>query len=190
MDDSARFVGMLIGLARRRQSLSGTSSMMLPNSRRPPLAWTVSATAYFLAVSCAGNPSSPITPDLLSGSQVCLALDWGSASPPDFFGWTAPDTMLLLPKNSKPLRDAQADAEGLVGVAASQPDRRGGGWIWWTRSDTLWISSLSPTSDLVIRAVRPTGRTRASWEHVGGGSEQGHIDLQAYPCGGRPESGP
>lgn len=165
--------------------------MMIPDNRRSPLQWTLSATAFFLAVSCAGNPSSPIMADLLSGSQVCLALDWSSGSRPDFFGWTAPDTMLLLPRNRVPVRYFQADAEGMVGLAASQPDRKGGGWIWWTRGDTLWISSQSPTmADLVIQAVRPAGRTRASWENVGGGSEQGHLDLEAYPCGGLSESSP
>ena len=166
--------------------------MMIPDNRRSPLQWTLSATAFFLAASCAGNPSSPVMADLLSGSQVCLALDWGSASRPDFFGWTAPDTMLLLPRISENQREAlQADAEGLVGVAASQPDRKGGGWIWWIRGDTLGISSQSPTmTDLVIQAVRPTGRTRASWVNVGGGSEQGHLDLEAYPCGGLSESSP
>jgi hypothetical protein len=180
---------MLIGLARRNViSARDISSMMISNTRRFPLQWAVLATAYFLAVSCAGN--APMTSDLVSGSQVCLALDWGSGSPPNFFGWTAPDTMLLQPKNSKPLRHAQADAEGLVGVTASQSDRKGGGWSWFTHSDTLWISSLSPTDDLVIRAVRPTGRTRASWKQVGMGSEQGHVDLHPYPCGGLPESSP
>lgn len=163
--------------------------MMIPDNRRSPLQWTPSATAFFLAVSCAGNPSSPIMADLLAGSQVCLALDWGSASRPDFFGWTAPDTMLLLPRNSKPLRYDQADAEGRVDVAASQRDRKGGGWIWWTRSDTLYISSQSPTmDDLVIEAVRLTGRSRVSWMGTSmSENERGHLDIEAYPCGGLAE---
>lgn len=74
----------------------------------------------------------------------------------------------------------------------TQPGTKGGGWIWWTRGDTLWISSQSPTmADLVIQAVRPTGRIRASWEGVGVGSDDGgHLDLQPYPCGGLPESRP
>jgi hypothetical protein len=167
--------------------------MMIPNNRRSPLQWTLSATAFFLAASCAGNPSSPIMADLLSGSQVCLALDWGSALRPDFFGWTVPDTMLLLPKISENRWEAlEADAEGRVGVAASQPDRKGGGWIWWTRSDTLWISSQSPTmDDLVIEVVRLTGRSRVSWKGTSmSENERGHLDLEAYPCGGLSESSP
>ena len=164
--------------------------MMITDNRRSPLQWTLSATAFVLAASCARNSSSPVMADLLSGSQVCLALDWGSASRPDFFGWTAPDTMLLLPSNSKPLRYDQADAEGLVDVAASQPDRKGGGWIWWTRADTLWVSSQSPTmDDLVIHAVRLTGKSRVSWNGTGLSiNNRGHLDLEAYPCGGLSES--
>jgi hypothetical protein len=144
----------------------------------------VSATACLLAASCAGNP--PITTDLVSGGQVCLALDWGSASRPSFFGWTAPDTMLLLPKNKVPLRYFQADAEGMVGVAASQPDRGGGGWIWRTYGDTLRISSQSPIMyDLEIEAVRPAGTTRASWKGPSSSvTERGQVDVQAYPCSG------
>jgi hypothetical protein len=160
---------------------------MISNDRRARLRWTVPATAYFLAASCAGNSSSPIVPDLLAGSQVCLAMDWGSGSRPDFFGWTAPDTVVLLTKSSEPRGNAHlADAEGLVGVAASQPDGKGGGWIWWTRSDTLWISSQSPTmDDLVIQAGRPIGRTSASWNGVGMASnERGDVELQPYACGG------
>jgi hypothetical protein len=92
---------------------------MISDHRHSPFQWTVAATVYFLAASCAGNPS--ITTDLRSGGQVCLALDWDSASPPDFFGWAAPDTMLLLPKLSKPIWEAlQADAEGKVDLTASQ----------------------------------------------------------------------
>ena len=167
--------------------------MTIPENRRSPLQWTLSATAFFLAASCAGNPSSPIMADLQSGSQVCLALDWGSDSRPDFFGWTAPDTMLLLPKISENRLEAlEADAEGLVGVAASQQDRKGGGWIWWIRGDTLRISSQSPTSfDLIIQAVRPRERSRGSWTGPSSStSERGHLDLEAYPCGGPSESSP
>jgi hypothetical protein len=166
--------------------------MLISNNRRSPLQWTFSATGYVLAVSCAGTPS-PITADLLSGNQVCLAMDWGSAPRPNFFGWTPPDTMLLLPKISENRWEAlQADAEGLVGVVASQPDRKGGGWIWWTRSDTLWISSQSPTmDDLMIEAVRPIGRSRVSWKGTGMSTDRrGHLDLQTYPCGGLSESSP
>ena len=173
--------------------IGGISGMMINDDRRARLQWIVPATVYLLAASCAGNSSSPIMPNLVPGSQVCLTLDWGSGSRPNFFGWTAPDTVVLLPKSGEPRGDAhQADAQGLVGVAASQPDRMGGGWIWWTRSDTLWISSQSPTmDDLVIQAVRPTGRTSASWNGVGMASnERGHVDLQPYSCAGPPESGP
>jgi hypothetical protein len=163
------------------------SAMMINYDRRARLQWIVPATVYLLAASCARHSSSPIMADLPSGNQVCLALDWGSDSRPDFFGWTAPDTVFLLPKSSEPRENAhQADAQGLVDVASSQPDRKGAGWIWWTRSDTLWISSQSPTmDDLVIQAIRPTGRTSANWNGVGlASNERGHVDLQPYPCGG------
>ena len=99
--------------------------MMINDDRRARLQWILPVTVYLLAASCAGNSSSPTMPDLVSGSQVCLALDWGSGSRPNFFGWTAPDTVVLLPKSGEPRGDAhQADAQGLVGVAASQPDRK------------------------------------------------------------------
>jgi hypothetical protein len=166
------------------------SSMMTFSIRHPSLPWAIAASAYVLAAGCAGNP--PIMSDLLSGNQVCLALDWGSAPRPHFFGWTAPDTMLLLRMNRVPVRYHEADAEGMVGLAASQADRKGGGWIWWSRGDTLWVSSQSPTmDDLVIQAVRPNERTRASWKGLGfSGSERGQVNLQAYPCSALAQSSP
>ena len=100
--------------------------------------------------------------------------------------------MVLLPPSGEPRGDRTGGCPGYGRRSASQPDRKGGGWIWWTRSDTLWISSQSPTmDDLVIQAVRPTGRTSASWIGVGlASNERGRVDLEPYSCAGPPESGP
>ena len=75
----------------RRNLIKGISGMMINDDRRARLQWILPVTVYLLAASCAGNSSSPTMPDLVSGSQVCLALDWGSGSRPNFFGWTAPE---------------------------------------------------------------------------------------------------
>jgi hypothetical protein len=149
--------------------------------------------ASFLLTSCAGKSSSQIMPGLLAHDPVCLALDWGTGSPPTFFGSTPPDTMLLLPGGEEDLRRADsAGAEGRVALARSQQDREGGGWIWWTQQDTLMISSMSPTmDDLVVIAVRPEGRVRASWRGSGMAvSNRGSVGLQRYKCTALRASGP
>lgn len=143
----------------------------------------VGIATWCLAINCARTPLSRITPDLLAHEPVCLALDWGAGPPPNFFGWTAPDTMLLLPGGREHLGHAErSGAEGRVALAPSQQDRKGGGWIWWTQHDTLMISSMSPTmDDLVLSAARSDGS--ADWRGSGMAVEQqGHVGLHRYQC--------
>jgi hypothetical protein len=151
--------------------------------RRARLAWGVGAFVCFFVMSCAGKPAAQIMPDLVAHKPVCLALDWGAGPPPNFFGWTAPDTMLLLPARGEQLGHADSTgAEGRVALAPSQQDREGGGWIWWTQHDTLRISSMSPTMDnLVVSATRPD--RRADWRGSGMAVRQhGQVSLHRYPC--------
>ena len=143
-----------------------------------------------LLLSCSPNPEPRVLPDLLARKPVCLALDWGTGPPPDFFGWTAPDTLLLLPAGGEDLGHADsAGVEGRVALAGSQQDRKGGGWIWWTQHDTLVISSMSPTmDDLVVFAVRPEGRVPVDWRGPGlAASEGGRVGLYPYECKGLAE---
>jgi hypothetical protein len=133
-------------------------------------------------LSCSANPQPRVLPDLLARKPVCLALDWGTSPPPDFFGWTAPDTLVLLPGSGEDLGHADsAGVEGRVTLAGSQQDRKGGGWIWWTHHDTLVISSMSPTmDDLVVFAVRPEGKVPADWRGSGmAEGKRGQVGLSA-----------
>jgi hypothetical protein len=135
-----------------------------------------------LLLSCSANPEPRVLPDLLARKTVCLALDWGTGPPPDFFGWTAPDTLLLLPDRGEDLGHADsAGLQGRVALAESQQDRKGGGWIWWTQHDTLVISSMSPTmDDLVVFAARPEGKVPADWRGSGmAKGKRGQVGLSA-----------
>ena len=144
-----------------------------------------------LLLSCSANPRPGILPQLLAGKPVCLAMDWGSGPTPNFFGWTAPDTMLLLPGGGEDLGLADSTgAEGRVAMARSQSDRKGGGWIWWTQHDTLLVRSMSPTmDDLTVLAIRPGGSVAADWRGSGfATSERGQVGLQPYECRTLPQS--
>jgi hypothetical protein len=146
-----------------------------------------------LLLSCSANTAPGVLPQLLAREPVCLAVDWGPGPTPNFFGWTAPDTMLLLPRGGENLGLADsAGAEGRVALVRSQQDRKGGGWIWWTQHDTLVISSMSPTmDDLEVFAVRPEGSVAADWRGSGmAESERGQVGLRPYECGGLPASAP
>lgn len=147
----------------------------------------------FLVLSCAASQESGILPELLAHEPVCLALDWGTGPPPSFFGWAAPDTLLLLPERGEDLGNADsAGAEGRVALAGSQQNRKGAGWIWWTQHDTVVVSSTSPTmDDLVVLAVRPEGRVVANWKGSGmAARERGQVALHPYECKGLPEPAP
>lgn len=137
------------------------------------------------ALSCASNRQPDILPDLLAHKPVCLALDWGPGPNPNFFGTTAPDTLLLLPQGEEELRFGEgAGAKGRVEMARSQRDRKGSGWVWWTQHDTLVISSMTPTmDDIVVFAVRPDGSVPADWRGSGmPENERGEVGLRPYMC--------
>jgi hypothetical protein len=166
---------------------------MRPETRPAGLARNFPLLTLCLILSCSANHEARVMPELLARKPVCLTLEWEPNSRPRFLESTAPDTMLLIPNRGKQLGYADTGgAEGRVALAPSQQDRKGGGWIWWTRGDTLWISSRSPTmDDLVVRAARPSGRDPADWRGVGmAASEHGRVGVHPYKCKELSESVP